>query len=185
MPPSAYLLKMHCHCFIAAPCLNHKWTRSLQQCTVLTSYFDSWLLCETLSVNAMNETATESREMSPPDVTSRAFQHRCRQRNWGVPMAHWLLIQEGENECEREKLHLFLSFFNQRCVSSELRLLNEVCGCLREWEYLCGFCGCVSLCFFMSSLNLSCVYLNPFIWKAEQHLKLALCCPPQTFSYPN
>ncbi len=145
---------------------------------MLTSYFESWLFCETPSVNAMNETATESGEMSPPDVTSRAFQHRCRQRNWGVPMAHWLLIQEGENECEREKLHLFSSLISQRCVSSELHLLNEVCGCLREWQYLCGLCGCVSLCFFMSSLNLSCVLFESLHLQSWTAFKTCSLLPP-------
>ncbi len=57
-----------------------------------------------------------------------------------------------------------MSFISQRCGSSELRLLNEVCSCLREGEHLCCFCkSSVSLCFFMLSLNLPCIYLNPDI----------------------
>lgn len=66
--------------------------------------------------------------------------------------------------------HLLLSLISQRseevCRSSELRLLNEVSACLREGEHLSGVCGQVF--FFLSSLNLSCVFLHPFIFKGAK-----------------
>lgn len=141
-------------CIATFSLLHHAWTtneRGVYNNAVLTSYFDSWLFCETHFVNAMNETATESREMSPPDVTSRAFQHRCRQRNWGVPMAHWLHSPHCKGRMSVSEKNCI--YFRPSSVKG-VWVLN--CAfwmkCVVAWEnestyvVFAAVCFCVSLC---------------------------------------
>lgn len=129
----------------------------------------------------------EQRGMSSADMTSRAVQHSCRET-----LRHWLLAilltEEGAKEWEKEINCIYFCPWWVKGLNKCVVALNRGCWIKRLVVWTMGSRGAgalmwfsgACLSFFLSSLNLSCVYV--FLWKYINYsIKASSLLPPRLF----
>lgn len=103
-------------------------------------------------LNVVNEADAESGEMTPPDVTSRAIQHSCKQSGWDAPMAHRLLIEKGENERKGERNCIYFCPWSVKDLNKYVGVVNRGrwIKCVVAWERESTYVVFVGMCAFVS-----------------------------------